>query len=356
MFPRSPVLLRPAGFLAFLLLLAFAQVIAARQLVFQDDFDTFDVSVWRHDITLSGGGNWEFEYYYNNRSNSYVEDGVLYIKPTLTADRIGEAAVMNGGTIDLWGSDPANACTGNAFYGCKRSSNGNSILNPIQSALVRSYNSMNLKYGKVEIRARLPRGDWIWQAIWMLPKYEQYGPWPASGEIDIVESRGNAGGYPDGLNTISSTLHWGPSSVYNQYLKTTAKYTLPGDADFSQDFHIFTLEWDSTSIKTSVDNNQVLEVPIKESFWQRGNFPSDFNNPWEGRGNDAPFDQEFYLIFNVAVGGVNGYFPEHPTKPWSNQSPVAAKEFWLAKDEWLKTWPDDEYRALAIDYVKVWSE
>ena len=63
-------------------------------LVFQDNFDTLDTSKWRHDITLGGGGNWEFEMYYNNRSNSYAKDGILYIQPTLTADNIGEYSIL----------------------------------------------------------------------------------------------------------------------------------------------------------------------------------------------------------------------------------------------------------------------
>ena len=61
------------------------------RLIFLDNFDTFNFKKWKHDLTMSGGGNWEFQLYHNNRTNSYVKDGVLYIKPTLTADRIGES-------------------------------------------------------------------------------------------------------------------------------------------------------------------------------------------------------------------------------------------------------------------------
>ena len=83
------------------------------------------------------------------------------------------------------------------------------MLNPIQSARLRTANSFSFKYGRVEIRAQLPRGDWIWPAIWMMPRYNAYGGWPASGEIDIMESRGNAPGYPlGGHNAYGSTLHW----------------------------------------------------------------------------------------------------------------------------------------------------
>jgi beta-glucanase (GH16 family) len=140
---------------------------------------------------MSGGGNWEFEYYTNNRTNSFVEDGVLFLQPTFTADKIGEDALENG-SMNLYGSTPADECTSNQFFGCERSAGNGNIINPIQSARLRSIKSVNFKYGRAEIRAKMPKGDWIWPGIWMIPTDNAYGGWPASGEIDIVESRGNA--------------------------------------------------------------------------------------------------------------------------------------------------------------------
>ena len=159
-------------------------------------------------ITLGGGGNWEFQYYDNNQSNSYVKDGVLSLKPSFLADDIGEDTLRGGGyRLDLWGSQPADVCTGPHFHGCERWSSGN-ILNPIRSARIRTAQSFNFKYGRVEVRAQLPVGDWLWPAIWMLPTTNQYGIWPANGEIDIMESRGNEPNYSaGGMNTFGSTLH-----------------------------------------------------------------------------------------------------------------------------------------------------
>jgi beta-glucanase (GH16 family) len=113
--------------------------------------------------------------------------------------------------LNLWGGSPADLCTGNADYGCERDAmSGGNVVNPIQSARLRTVNSFNFKYGTVEVRAKLPKGDWIWPAIWMLPTYQSYGGWPASGEIDIVESRGNQNYSPGGVNQFGSTLHWAP--------------------------------------------------------------------------------------------------------------------------------------------------
>lgn len=78
--------------------------ICSGDLIFEDTFDTLDHKKWQHENTLGGGGNWEFQWYTNNRSNSYVDNGVLYLTPTLTSDAIGEAGLstahinINGGS------------------------------------------------------------------------------------------------------------------------------------------------------------------------------------------------------------------------------------------------------------------
>ena len=112
----------------------------------------------------------------------------------------------------MWGGSPADMCTSNAFYGCERNAGASgNYINPITSARLRTVNGFSTKYGKIEITAQLPKGDWLWPAIWMLPKYNEFGNWPASGEIDIVESRGNDPSCSAGSDKFGSTLHWGPS-------------------------------------------------------------------------------------------------------------------------------------------------
>lgn len=210
---------------------------------------------------MGGGGNWEFELYWNNRSNSWVDNGILYLNPTCLADNIGEANLRNGFTMSLWGGGPGDYCTSNAWWGCERSSGaGGNILNPISSARLRSVNSFSMKYGRVEIKAKMPKGDWLWPALWLLPKNNAYGIWPASGEIDICESRGNLN-YDGGLDSFSSTLHWGPSGEYNRYDKTHGEYKLES-GNLHDDFHIYGLYWDQNRLYTYLDNdsNRVLDV------------------------------------------------------------------------------------------------
>jgi len=329
------------------------------QLIFSDDFDQFDTSIWSHEITLSGEGNWEFEGYTNNRSNSYVRSSILYMKPTLTSDLIGWSNVWNGYTMSIWGGVPVDQCTSNEEYGCMRSSQGQSggnVLNPVQSAKIRSVNTFSFKYGRVEVRAKLPKGDWLWPAIWFLPQYNQYGEWPASGEIDLIESRGNVNYPPGGVDTVSSTLHWGPFYPEDKWDLTHASMKAPS-GDFSDNFHVFGLLWTNTSMTMYLDKQSqvILQVPMSDkSFWEKGGWSNaTYDNPWQGRGNNAPFDQNFYIIFNLAVGGTNGYFPDGFGKPWNNADPHAMNAFFKAQDDWYSTW-NGENCSLQIDYVKVW--
>jgi len=129
-------------------------------------------------------------------TNSFVKDGKLYILPTLTSDIIGRDAVLNGYTYNLTG------CTNTDYKACGVVSNSTTgtVINPVQSARLTTRKSHNIQFGRVEVKAKIPRGygrvsftlhsaifidtsesDWLWPAIWMLPVDNAYGPWPMSG-------------------------------------------------------------------------------------------------------------------------------------------------------------------------------
>ncbi|OZJ01690.1 hypothetical protein BZG36_05526 [Bifiguratus adelaidae] len=328
-------------------------------LVLDDDFSTLNTSIWSHEIQLGGFGNGEFEWTTDSSNNSYVSNGVLHIVPTLTEDVIGVGNLLNGYTLNLTG------CTGTMWSDCMRTSNSTNgtIINPVQSARLTTRNSVSINRGKIEIVAKFPKGDWLWPAIWLLPKNNVYGPWPASGEIDLAESRGNTRTYsPFGNNVFGSTLHWGPSSDLDSWYMTTNTYSNQ-HSDYTQDYHTFGLEWTDTYIMTWVDSplRQNLYVDLTKDFWSRGNFPLSYQNgsaivnPWSSTGSPAtPFDQEFYLLLDVAVGGTNGWFPDSLNKPWVDNSPIAQLEFYNNKDKWLPTWGAGEASGLSVQSVKMW--
>ncbi|KAJ9048469.1 3-glucan binding protein [Entomophthora muscae] len=342
---------------------------------FEDKFEDLDLNKWRPEITAGGGGSWEFQFYNNDRRAAFVENKTLYIKPTLTMDYLGmkEDEFVKKGKLDLWGNNPGMQCTANGFYGCERGPGEGRIANPIMSAQLRTVNSFNFKYGRVEIEARLPKGDWIWPAIWMMPKNHAYGGWPASGEIDIVESRGNSDDcFGDGVSTVSSTLHWGNHWSKSMYELTTGKVKAPKGKDFSKKFTKFTMEWTKDYIRTWANKKLIMNVEFKQPLSKLANFTKGDFNPWansEKREENAPFNQEFYLILNVAVGGTMGYFPEESTcrnnttrsnkrKPWNNKSNTASAEFFKNRSQWYPSWNKGKNRhssALAIKSVKVFT-
>jgi hypothetical protein len=149
--------------------------------------------------------NGQFEMTTNTDENVFIKDNHLVIKPTLQ----DESFIGTNYTIDL----RDKGCTGFEWYDCVTHTNttNSTIVNPVKSGRINTKLGPSIKYGRVEVVAKLPAGDWLWPAIRMLPKDNVYGPWPCSGEIDIAQSRGNAPGYPQGgSNIASSTLHFGP--------------------------------------------------------------------------------------------------------------------------------------------------
>lgn len=153
----------------------------------------------------------QFQWYDNDRTNSYVDNGFYHIRPTFTSDIFGEAFLTSGRAII-----PPDQCTQSEWYGCDRQGTPTNIINPIRSARIDTWNSFHFKYGTLEIRAKMPAGDFLWPALWLMPRFSVYGGWPASGEIDLMELRGNrnlfSGATHVGNQQAGSTMHFGPRS------------------------------------------------------------------------------------------------------------------------------------------------
>ena len=236
-------------------------------LLFEDDFKTLDTNVWNHEIQRGGFGSGSFEWTTDDPKNSYVDAEGLHIVPTLTTDStdITTAEINNGYVLNL---TTARTCTSVSGIqnDCSIRSNVTSgaIINPVRSARLNTQGKKTITYGRVEVVAKLPQGDWLWPAIWMMPEPQgphgqgAYGPWPASGEIDIMESRGNAGqDYPDGRDSTTSALHWGPLPSVDAFWKTNGKHNVRR-TDYSKSFHTYGLEWNENYLFTYVDTRLVV--------------------------------------------------------------------------------------------------
>ena len=182
--------------------------------------------------------NGEFEMMVNSPNNSFIEDGVLYLVPTLTSNVIG-TNVPDGFVYNVTGCTSTNG----SACGAVQNSTLKQIINPVQSARLTTVNTTSIRYGRVEIRARIPTGDWIWPALWMLPVNNVYGPWPLSGEIDIMEARGNPRSYPaQGVDFVRGSLNWGPLATLNENFRTFGWWQARRST-FNQGFHTYVLEW-----------------------------------------------------------------------------------------------------------------
>lgn len=214
------------------------------QLVWSDEFDTEglpDTAKWGYDLgngcpNICGWGNKELEYYTDRLENARVKAGHLII----------EALKEDYEKMDY------------------------------TSARLMTKGKGDWKYGRVEVRAKLPVGVGTWPAIWMLPTDWEYGGWPKSGEIDIMEHVGHEKG------RIFGTVH---TESYNH-----TKGTHVGDklhiSDADTAFHTYTIEWEADKIKWFVDEELYFE----------------FENEYK-TSDEWPFNKRFYLILNIAIGG-----------------------------------------------------
>lgn len=202
----------------------------------------------------------------------------------------------------------------------------------------------------------------------MMPENSTYGVWPRSGELDIAEARGNNYTYPDGGRDVyTTTLHWGPSTESDAYWRTTAGKAIRR-TDYSEGFHTYGMEWSEDYIYFYLDTRLVQVFFIKfsktETMWQRGQFvdltenSTLLNNPWANTtATNAPFDEQFYLILNVAVGGKNGWFLDNVGgKPWLDAGASAQWDFYSDVDNWLPTWGEGDTRGMTVKSVKMWQE
>lgn len=216
----------------------------------------------------------------------------------------------------------------------------------------------------------MPSGDWLLPSVKFLPKSNAYGLFPSSGEIDLVESRGNRELIKSGVNIgsdqITSSLHFGPYLKADAWQLTTfPRSTNEKGKGFNSAFHRYQMEWSADKITFSVDDIETATVKAKSGFWEKGDFEAllpGTNNPWAGS-KMAPFDQEFYLSINLAVGGRDA-FPDDAInssgdKPWTNSSISPMTDFWHARNSWLPTWKVNENRtkeaSFLIDYIRVWA-
>ena len=152
------------------------------------------------------------------------------------------------------------------------------------------------QYGRVEFRAKVPWGKGLWPALWMLPQADTYGGWAASGEIDLMEIVGER------PHEVLNSLHFGSPGTEARQLITHV-HPLPGGSTVA-DWHTYACEWEPGEIRFYVDD---VHTCTRDHWWSSG-LTQDGQGVIARRAADlhpwpAPFDQPFYLVMNLAVGG-----------------------------------------------------
>jgi len=226
----------------------------ATGILFEDDFSAAEINTdnWGFEIGngsskgIPGWGNNELQTY--DRESAFIEDGNLIIEASKGAN------------------------------------------NSYASARMTSQFKQSFKFGKIEARAQLPEGQGIWPAIWMIGDgWFTTESWPYTGEIDIVEL---VGGGEDGDATIHGTAHWASASGYHLY--SGGSHTLD-DGKFSDNFHVFAIDWNEDRIQWLIDDFVYHEETIS------------------GDENRSELADDFFFVMNVAVGGNWGGYPDETT-------------------------------------------
>ena len=216
------------------------------QLKWMDDFEetALNTDNWNVETHEPGWVNSELQEYVDSTENIYVKDGNLIIKPIKTVDEEGNVSYTSG--------------------------------------RVNTQNKQDFTYGLFEVRAKVPEGQGYLPAFWMMPTNENlYGQWPRCGEIDIMEVMGQEN------NKAYGTIHYG-----NPHSESQGTYVL-SQGNYTNSYHVFSCEWEPGKIKWYVDGILYHEE-------------SDWYSTTVGQGTvsyPAPFDQPFYMILNLAVGG-----------------------------------------------------
>ncbi len=233
-----------------------SKIDSAYKLVWEDNFDGTELNRddWNVELHAPGWVNAEWQEYVDCEDNIYVKDGELIIQPIK----------MKKDSKDYYTSGRVN-----------------------------TQNKHDFLYGRFEARCKVPDGKGFLPAFWMMPTDESfYGQWPKCGEIDIMEVLG------DDTTTAHGTLHFGEPHTQKQ-----GTFQLK-EGNFSDEYHVFACEWEPGEMRFYVDD----ELYFTENDWfTKRNGYDEVTYP-------APYDQPFYMILNVAVGGSWVGYPDTTTK------------------------------------------
>ncbi|XP_076639542.1 beta-1,3-glucan recognition protein 1 [Colletes latitarsis] len=306
--------------------------VCSGEVIFEENFNSLNSSQWMVVERFPDAPNDEFVMYMNNEEIVEVKDGALHITPVLTDNKYGQGFVRSGNLV-------LDRCTGEMGTSeCRRSAVGSQILPPVISGRLNTKPSFNFMYGNVKIRAKFPRGDWLYPLL-TLESANSLNVNRTSYSVVLI---GHSFGNPmlrshDGIDISGHVLIGGAFETnLNQIIHHNTRFNLPlrtSSKLWSEEYHVYELEWKSGIISVKVDGERYGEQSV----------PPLYETP-------------VYLNVALAVGG-HVLFPDASVsgdyeKPWRNVASKALYNFYLAKNNWLNTWRYSSV-GLHVDYIKV---
>ncbi|XP_049706441.2 beta-1,3-glucan-binding protein [Helicoverpa armigera] len=325
-----------------------ATVVAGRSpvcrgsLVFSEDFERTslrDLNSWTAETKFPEEPDYPFNVYIPDNTISF-DDGALVITPILTESVHHEGFLTE--SLDL-----SNRCTGQlSTTECRREASGAQILPPVISGKITTKHRFGFKYGKVEVRAKLPAGSWIIPEINLEPTENVYGSLRyESGMMRVAFARGNP--------SLAKKLYGGPVLSDSDPFRSMMMKEKIGIDNWNKDYHNYTLVWKPDGLQLLVDGEQYGNINPGEGFFSSARehaVPHASN--WLRGTVMAPLDETFYLSLGLRVGGVHDFADDIPDKPWRNRASKAMLDFWKHKNSWFPTWYNTDLR---VDYIRVYA-
>ncbi|XP_049874295.1 beta-1,3-glucan-binding protein-like [Pectinophora gossypiella] len=309
-------------------------------LLFSEEFEKEglkDLFNWEPEVKFPDEPDYPFNVYMKENTLD-LEDGNLVISPVLLETQYGEGFIHD--QLDL-----TNTCTGQIGTECKRQASGAQILPPVITGKLTTRNKFAFKFGRIEVRAKMPAGSWLLPEINLEPLSNIYGASRyESGLMRVAFVKGNP--------TFAKKLYAGPVLSDAEPYRSKLMKEKIGIENWSMDFHNYTLIWKPDGLVMQVDGVQYGTVDPGEGFYSSARQHAvPHAAHWLKGTVMAPLDQMFYLALGLRVGGVHD-FPDEPDKPWKNRSFKAMLNFYNDQSTWLPTWYDPD---LKIDYIRIYS-
>lgn len=311
------------------------QTVCGGTLLFEDNFsnNNIDEAKWIREQYIPSLPDYEFNTYEKQPEVLYINNGVLHFKLIPR----NEPFV---GHLDL-----SNGCTGK---NCTAVSSG-TIIAPMISGKIKS--RFSFLYGKIEIRAQLPRGDWLYPQLYLEPKDYQYGDDYNSGRMWLAYARGNLDLVSQNSQIGNKILYGGVVLSAEEPARTHSAIKVGSAEPWGAQYHTYTLTWRPDGVTFNVDG--VNGGNSGSTFSQSG---APNAHAWSSP--MAPFDKEFVLSLGLGVGGLSD-FPDFSTsngqkQPWKKLNNKATLLFHRAMSTWFPTWHGEDAE-LKIEHVKIWS-